>query len=184
MRAAKLTVLRIRRLCVPARTALPRHMYACAHGIAPAHTRAHARRTMCPASAKQALAVADRRLRATGQSTGCPTRSCSHLREAKCGTQRTRTRTITAPTVHGRTAHAPILAEIVHAVTAAPTMRAHDAVVATTLHSWPLAHAPMHGTRRKSLEPLCGACRSDEPRDVHNRRADRFHECAIRRRRL
>ena len=157
---------------------------ACAHGTAPAHTRAHARRTMCPASAKQALAVADRRLRDTGQSTGCPKRSCSHLREAKCGTQRTRTRTITAPTVHGRTAHAPILAEIVHAVTAAPTMRAHDAVVATTLHSWPLAHAPMHGTRCKSLEPLCGACRSDEPRDVHNRRADRFHECAIRRRRL
>ena len=177
-------LVRIRRLSMPARTALPRHMYACAHGIAPAHMRVHARRTMCPASAKQALAVADRRLRATGQSTGCPTRSCSHLREAKCGTQRTRTRTITAPTVHGRTAHAPILAEIVHAVTAAPTMRAHDAVVATTLHSWPLAHAPMHGTRRKSLESLCGACRSDEPRDVHNRRADRFHECAIRRRRL
>ena len=185
VRAAKLTVLRTRRSSgLPARTALPRHMYACAHGIAPAHMRVHARRTMCPASAKQALAVADRRLRATGQSTGCPTRSCSHLREAKCGTQRTRTRTITAPTVHGRTAHAPILAEIVHAVTAAPTMRAHDAVVATTLHSWPLAHAPMHGTRCKSLEPLCGACRSDEPRDVHNRRADRFHECAIRRRRL
>ena len=117
--------------CMPARTALPRHMYACAHGTAPAHTRAHARRTMCPASAKQALAVADRRLRATGQSTGCPTRSCSHLREAKCGTQRTRTRTITAPTVHGRTAHAPILAEIVHAVTAAPT--AQNACVRTTL---------------------------------------------------
>ena len=172
---------------------------ACAHGIAPAHvclrarhcpgahTHARARRTMCPASAKQALAVADRRLRATGQSTGCPTRSCSHLREAKCGTQRTRTRTITAPTVHGRTAHAPILAHSSCCDCSADgtkRTRAHDAAVATTLHSWPLAHAPMHGTRRKSLEPLCGACRSDEPRDVHNRRADRFHECAIRRRRL
>ena len=120
---AKLTVLRTRRLCL--------HMYACAHGIAPAHTRAHARRTMCPASAKQALAVADRRLRATGQSTGCPTRSCSHLREAKCGTQRTRTRTITAPTVRTDAPHMRPFLQIVHAVTAAPT--AQNACVRTTL---------------------------------------------------
>ena len=120
LRAAKSNVLRTSCLRMPVRTALPWHIRA----------HAHAAQCASPLRNKRSQLLIDARLRGPGQSTGCPRRSCSHLREAKCGTQRTHTRTITAPTVHDAPHMRPFW-QIVHAVTAAPT--AQNACVRTTL---------------------------------------------------
>ena len=163
--------------CMPARTALPRHTCAYTHAAQCARPLRNKRSQLlidaCAQLANPQVARRD------------PARTCGRQSVGRNGPVRGLLRPRRYARTHRTCAHSCRDSSCCDcSADGTKRMRAHDAVVATTLHSWPLAHAPMHGTRCKSLEPLCGACRSDEPRDVHNRRADRFHECAIRRRRL